>query len=463
MRLERCYKQVTALALGSFIANEVLSRYSIGTGFSIVLFVFLTAYIFIARKAAFYVIFLCCFLLQEFPRDILLDYADFTYNTIKTVKVGPSTLFLYLAIVAFLAGLVRRASLHLLVIFLVLNFVVLCASLTDLLRSGDISISLMATNYKLIIFTFLGAAFGAQYLKAQGEGNAIDVLIKLILICSLAAAVRAYMNLGYEIYNGNIFVFELGTEPLYLFCALLYSVRGPWPAFSYAGFFTTSRAEIIFLVLGFIVTSWGEISKLRPLRIIVTTIAIASFVVVIAQTVPFLIDFFIWKVSEIEIFGGETSGSSLVRRHELLNIACLMAEQPTRLAFGAGLGATYNFDCYPLPSSVLLEEKSFSVDQIYSNVYYGVHTTPSAILLRYGVFGFSLVLFCVAFSVFRILNLGILWRKKIALCLVLIFSFYYFHSQSHAQMIFGFMVSALMMHQNSNGRSADLVPAESRA
>lgn len=456
-------QKIIVLAAFSFITNELIAKTSAGVYFSLSLFLFASIYITLRPKHAFAMCFALSFLIQEFPRDILLDYTNYVFETIRTVKVGPAALFLYLSLLVLLQGIFRAASLGSLTLIILINTSIIAATFVKFLTLQQFNAGLAANNYKIIIFTSIGILFGREYLSRYGRQEAIEKFMSLLVLCALATSVRAMLNLGLEIYHSNIFVFELGTEPLYLFAAMLYTMQRDWPAYSYLGFFTTSRAEIVFLVFA---TISLNINRLRKLRVL-GTLKIATFLItsyfVVLETIPFIIDFFLWKVREIEIFGGPASGSSIIRQHEILNILCAMKDNPIKFLLGSGLNATYNFDCIPLPSSVELEEKSFSYDQIMSNSFYGVHSTPAALLLRFGVLGAILTATMATAALIYVFKRSGPTKRKIALALTIIFSLYYFHSQTHAQMALGFLISCIVMREKAVSNSATPSTAQHNA
>lgn len=452
MRSKEFNQKLIFLAATSFAINELLSRTQVGTHASLAIFLFAFIYILLKPKHTFTVCFALAFLIQEFPRDVLLDYTNYIFETIRTVKVGPATLFLYLALLAFFQGILRNTSLGTLIIILLANTTAVVATASESFAANYFNPGLAASNYKIILFTSIGLLCGREYLVKYGREQALDKFMSLVVLFALVTSIRAILNLALEIYNSNIFVFELGTEPLYLFAAMLYTMQREWPTYSYPGYFTTSRAEMVFLVIGIIAVNLKRLGKLQ----LSTTLKIAIFTVaiylIILETVPFIIDFFLWKLREIEVFGGPQSGSSIIRQHEILNILCAMQDNPMKLLFGGGLNATYNFACLPLPSSVELEEKSFSYDQIISNAFYGVHSTPAALLLRFGLLGILLTVGMASVALTHIFKRSSPIHKKAALALMLIFSLYYFHSQTHAQLILGFLISCVVTREQPPSR-----------
>lgn len=452
MRSKGFKQKLAFLAAISFAINELLSKTHLGTHTSLAIFIFALVYISLKPRNTFATCFVFAFLIQEFPRDVLLDYTDYVFNTIRTVKIGPATLFLYLAFLALFQAIVRNSSLGTIIIILLVNTTAIVATASESFAADRFNPGLAASNYKVVLFTSIGLLCGRDYLVRHGREQAIEKFMNLVVLCALATSIRSILNLALEIYNSNIFVFELGTEPLYLFAAMLYAMQREWPTYSYPGFFTTSRAEIILLATGIIAVNLKRLREIRPsttLKIVIFTVTIY---LIIIETIPFIIDFFLWKLSEIEIFGGPASGSSIIRQHEILNILCAMQDNPIKLVFGSGLNATYNFDCLPLPSAVELDEKSFTYDQITSNAFYGVHSTPAALLLRFGLLGIFLTIGMLSVALTCVLKRPNPINRKLALVLMLIFSLYYFHSQAHAQLILGFLISCILSRERSPSR-----------
>ena len=428
---------ILLVAFFFFITNEVLSRNGLGIYYSLFFSSIIFAIICIRSYLGVVVFTLVTILYDEFPRDVLLSYTDYTFNTIKTLTIGPYSIYILLALTLLSKMFIYKHHWKLLAVLMLLSLVALAGTISGIL-TGFFSPVIFLANSKFIILIFLGALSSSYIMKLIKAPDALDFVFALVFFCGLVAALRAYFNLALDISNGSYYVFDIGTEPLFLIAGSLYFTS--YQSIYLIGYLTTSRGEILLLALTLLTILLMHTKRIfRFSNIFLPSILIIFLYYIVATYIPFLLDFFYWKLSEIEVFGGPSSGSSLIRQYELYNVVCTIASNPISLLFGNGLGATFDFSCYPLPPEVTLDEKSFSLDQIQNNKFYGVHNTITALLLRFGLLGFLLFMSILLFACIYTVKSSITRSKKIATVLLLFFCFYYLHSQPSAQFLFGFI------------------------
>jgi len=435
------------LASLTFLVNEVFSRSQLGVFVSLFIVLFFMVLCIKRVDNAIFAFFIVSVLVDEFPRDILLSYTGYVFNTVKTVYVGPISLYFVMTVFLLLSLLVRKVSIRVYIFFAVFIFISLLATFYSFLV-GVSNSSIFLSNAKIIIYTLVGTASASFLISKFGVSSTLKNMMLSVLLVGIAAAYRVPLNLVHDTFDSAMFVFDLGVEPLYLVAGLIFFSQ--FRPLYVLGFVTTSRGEMSILFAAIVAVFVSRFNKFVNLKNWVFLIIISFlFVYLVKAYLPFLLDFLLWKMSEIEIFGGQSSGSSVVRQYEFINIFCLLSQDPISFLLGRGLVATYEFSCFPLPEYISLDEKSFSEDQLMSGSFYAVHNTVTAVLLRFGFLGL-LVLFAVTcLFMLKLLKASFPIYKKLGVGVLLTSSLYYFHSQPAAQFVFAFFVySAFKMQRN---------------
>lgn len=97
-----------------------------------------------------------------------------------------------------------------------------------------------------------------------------------------------------------------------------------------------------------------------------------------------LFDFLLWKLT---FFRGEISDSGLVRIYEFYNIVAEGLANPLYLLLGKGVTGYFTFDSYPLPPRIVLDLKSYSLEEVLTGKIYHPHFFVNYLLLKYGLVG----------------------------------------------------------------------------
>ncbi|EKO3774785.1 hypothetical protein P0F20_003414, partial [Vibrio metschnikovii] len=396
--------------------------------------------------------------IPEFPRDILISYDDFQnsglkqYNTLASIKFGPATLILYLVLMlAFYSLIIRIKVNYLSIVFLLLllSLSVFSVLYEFFITNIPIKIGLLMTSVKFLFVMYAGYIMGITLFHYH-RFNSFSLMFGSLYFSILVVSIRAILYLVNDFVFSKELSFDIQVKPLLAIPAILFFVyqkkfiiNGLRNVLVFS-FFTVSRGEIILIFIVSILSS--VFSKLFFRKVIVKIIVLIPLMVMVVFTFnSTLIDFFLWKFSQLSILGGEnTSDSAVVRTTELSNILCLQSGSLFQFFFGKGLSGVYDFSCVPLPGEIVLDLKSFSQDQLDAGLYYTVHTFIGSILLKFGIFGLLLyILFPMYVVFFKVKNLFLEKNQKIALSLLLLVSLYFLHSRIEYQLIFGIFIGII--------------------
>lgn len=110
-----------------------------------------------------------------------------------------------------------------------------------------------------------------------------------------------------------------------------------------------------------------------------------------------LFSFILWKLT---FFRGEISDSGLVRIYEFYNIVAEGLANPLYLLFGKGVTGYFTFDTHPLPLRIVLDLKSYSLEEVTTGKIYHPHFFVNYLLLKYGLVGLT-VYVAMVYEFFR--------------------------------------------------------------
>lgn len=443
---------VTSIAIVSFYVVDVASLGYTGVILSLGLFAFLCALALFDLTRAYIIFWIICALAPEFPRGILdlygsLSKGDVSYNVISSVKVGPLTLTNYFVFFCSAAALAKVSyfptqSFAVFGAIFVLFVIALLATIMDLGGRSQISIGHMITASKYYIF-FMVFAFVSMVLTISDSGfrRLRGYIFFAIALLPPVLGFRAILFVLHDYYM-KIPSLDLMTHPIVTICALYFYVFRREPQFdSYKNplifalallsLVTTSRSVMAIIVISigimpifalFTPMAMGATRKfIRMMLYMIFSVGVMLFS--ISQVNERLYEFILWKASDFSVSSSAPpSGSALVRKHELINVVESLGNNPFSTIFGKGFGSEFQFDHSPPPLSEALDEKSFSLVEINTGVFYNPHTFLATLLLRYGVLG---IFFYVAVSV----SAFWLMRKKCLplafLSLLMIYNYYF--------------------------------------
>ncbi len=461
-------------AFFSYLIIDFFSLNYSGVIISILIFIFLSVYstFYLARSILFF--WFTCVLFPEFPRSILdlyvsLNIGDVEYNVISSVKFGPLTLtnififyFLFIAILK-----VKRVHRYavLTIPFLLLMFSIsLMSTILDLQDRTFFSFPQLITSSKYYIFTLVFSLISILVLNENSnKAIVVDLLARLIALIPPILGLRAvfFIVSDFALKKPSL---DLMTQPLLSICAMYFYVFTRNKHFTIysnplifslvlISLLTTSRSVMaivllslfFLLMLVFLIKSKVD-DKLSSLKkcgriVIYLSVTLLTLLVSISITNERLYDFIMWKASEFTFDSNSTpSGSALVRKHEIINIANDANKNLYVLLFGKGFGSHFNFEYSPPPLNEKLDEKSFPLKEIENGEYYNPHTFIATLLLRFGILGLGLYLLIPIFT-------SILFMRKsiplAILCVLLIYN-YYFRFEFQLLMVLMFYMALLV-------------------
>jgi hypothetical protein len=430
---------------------------------------------FLAKSILFF--WFTCVLLPEFPRSILdlyasLNLGDVQYNVISSVKLGPLTLtnifiFYFLFIAMLKVKRIEGYAVFTIPFLLLIFCISLMSTILDLQERTFFSFPQLITSSKYYIFTLVFSLISILVLNEKSNKViVVDLLARLIALIPPILGLRAvfFIISDFALKNPSL---DLMTQPLLSICAMYFYVLTKNKHFSIysnplvfslvlISLLTTSRsvmAIVLFsmfclLIIVFITKSKGE-DKLNGLKkysriVAYLFITLSAFLVSISITNERLYEFVKWKASEFTLDSNSTpSGSALVRKHEIINIANDADKNLYVLLFGKGFGSHFNFEYSPPPLNETLDEKSFSLNEIENGEYYNPHTFIATLLLRFGVLGLGVYL------LIPILTSMFFFKKSIPLAflsLLLIYN-YYFRFEFQLLMVLMFYMALLVPKQ----------------
>lgn len=440
------WRSTTLLIIFFFLVNDVSSIYTNVKFINLILFIIWSLLVFYKKYSeSITLLFLVLICSRTVSSQHVLDVANSEVFTPLTFNIIPGVPIAFLMSVTLILYFLLKIKLKVkFVISALLMLALFTLNTIIYLPENPNSIS-FKWFIKFITYISVGAMSALALNNFYLDRASSFLVFKESLSCGLIVlATGVIVSLPWNYLHGSEYLFELNTKPI-LFMAL-HQLTGNFIFLQAVNLFTTSRGDIIlvFIAAGLFVFT----KKKFPAKLfIVASISLGLILVLVTYTVPFLVDFLLWKLSEIEFFGGERSGSSVVRSTELTNILCYGGKDFWRLIFGSGIYGDYYFDCVQLPVGIVLDEKSFSLVELQTMSLITTHNFISTLILRFGLISllFILVLMSYPFIVER--NY---YFPKLGLVIVFLFNLYYFHSQSYAQFIFGFLSVVILVGGGRN-------------
>ncbi|MBD8514420.1 hypothetical protein IFO68_17200, partial [Photobacterium sp. CAU 1568] len=392
---------VITIATFLYIYLEFISQNSIGLYLSLLLFSIVCVLSIKSLSFSILVVLFLSITIPEYPRDILTSYEELQnlgtkiYNAYSSVKIGPATLLLYSVIIVGILSIAKSRSFNtkFLVVYAVAIFIVVLSLLVEWSISDiDINLGLTLTNFKFLLVVFFSYSMG-HYLSKNYGIMSIRLVFATLLFALLVMSIRVLLYVLNDYFFARTLSFNIQAKPMLALCVVLFFLPYYQIIFSgfrnviYLSFFIVSRGEIILFLIAVTVISLlsSDFFKRFTVKLIVVIPLLLAFFFYLN---PSIFSFFLWKISELSIFGGDNvSGSAVIRKVEVLNILCMESQNIFQLFFGKGLSGTYNFECVNLPPDLVLDLKSYSQDQLDSGIYYTVHTFIGSILLKFGIVG----------------------------------------------------------------------------
>lgn len=429
-------KNITAVftfALISFFYIDYIASSSFGIVFSLILFFI---FVFVSLNNLTYGIILSLFysiVTMEFPRDILDVYGlvgnDIYYNVINTVKIGPLTLLVYLFFINSALALYKMKAKIIVnksfaVLFFTLFLIAIVSTFLNVLNDDIYYVGLIVTNIKWFIFIAMGYIQGVYVYRH----NQVKTLLLWLYLLPIFFGLRNILFLLSDFLNQTPKLDLMNQAYLSLIILIYLIVKGNWGIYKnffyrillFVSLLNFSRAFLlIFAVSVLIAYFWKAHKKIYFNFSFVLNIFFIVGLLLIGLYISNerLFDFLLWKLNVFDAIlssSGEMSGSGKIRALELQNVWFVLSQNFHELFFGRGFFATYNFEAFPLNNIGIIDLKSYSSDQLNSNIYYSTHSFSSSMLLKYGLIGLSIYIFLPLYLSY------VFYKKKQNLILILI-------------------------------------------
>lgn len=429
------WKITAFLTIFFFLVNDVSSVFPNIRFINLIFYIF---WIFIIYRKNYSKGIILLFLVLICSRSVssqhLIDITNSEVFTPLTFNVAPGIPLVFLMSIHLVFLFLLKMKLKLKLVIFSLLFLSL-STFNTLIYLPDIPNSTTLKWFiKFITYISVGALSASALNTFYMDRASSFVVFKESLNCGLIVlAFGVIASLSWNYLQGSVYIFELNTKPMLLMA--LHQLTGNFIWLQAINLFTTSRGDIMLVLIAvglFIFTK----KKFPAKFFVVAGLSIGIILGLTLYTVPFLLDFLLWKLSEIELFGGERSGSSVVRSTELANILCYGGKDFWRLMVGSGIYGDYYFDCVNLPAEIELDEKSFSPLELQNRSLVSTHNVISTLLLRFGLIGLFFNLILMSYPLISGRNY---YFPKLGLVIVFLFNIYYFHSQPYAQFIYGFL------------------------
>jgi len=452
------------ISFSSFLYVDYFSFTFLGILVSFILFLILVALSVYKLSFGIVTTLFVSLYINEFPRDILNLYSDIQvtnsvqYNVISSVIVLKLTLLNLLFIFNSFLSLLKlwknkfnKMNL-LLVIYVVIGMTSLLVSL--LFYENTIFKSII-TDLKFPIFLLFGLIQGLYLYK----NSAIHLVLIMILVLPIFGGIRALIFITNDIYFMTPKFYFMSTSMMALVILSYLIISKNKSIYSYIIFRVPLYISLIepsrgFIIMASIVLSFSFIVSFfkKGNNNISLFIMLELFLILMGALLTLLVlnpdiyGFLIWKLdvfNELLSASNELSGSGKVRIYELLNVHRENMDSIYQYFFGKGFGGFYSFNYYPMNDVETLDLKSFSNDQLQTNMYYTTHSFSTYMLLKYGMVGLVIYVLIpifiiwnsfkhtiknnlhIIFLVFTILSIyTYYWRLEITVMIGIFFAFY---------------------------------------
>ena len=399
------------VALFGFIYVDYLSLTEIGTYVSLLIFIVVILISISRLDVGIVLVLFLSFYISEFPRNIVDNYNEIqisktvAYNVLSTVSLSSFTLinllFLFNSMLS-VFYLYKNSVRFKFVSFVPISLFFVIGAISFfygyILLDAEVGRSIIS-DMKFPIFIILGF-FQGVYLVAKGRCH---LVYSLFLIYPLFSGLRVLFFIVSDINLSQInFYFMANTTISLVVLAYVIVSREStiydklrYRFLLYVSLLEPSRSVIVFIFLVLISSTLlslffpGKSKSGRKVIVEFSSVAM-GVLTVMALFVPEAFLFMLWKLNVFgELFNSSTqlSGSGTLRLLELKNIFYENTLDVFRFLFGKGFGGTYLFREFTLDGLPPLDLKSFSKDQLESNVYYTTHSFSSHMLLKFGVVG----------------------------------------------------------------------------